>query len=110
MNPLIMSGSDLNGAFVSANAAARAFGGTFSANAGWFILIATAGLVCGILLYLVARVVTLGSGDGPSLSSMSGNGVSDALYASEYLKRGGSIENASNQDFIREWARKNYKS
>lgn len=43
-----------------------------------------------------------------SLASLSGsgsNGVTDAYWASLYMKQGGDIRNAANQEFIRNWSK-----
>jgi hypothetical protein len=61
------------------------------------------GLACGIgiALYFIKGHRS----DGDSLASLSSNGVTDAYYASKYLDSGGDIKNASNQDFVRNWAK-----
>jgi len=60
MNPIHLSGSGLTAAISAADGMASAVGGTFSANAGWLVLIATAGLLVFVVFYIMRRVARLG--------------------------------------------------
>ena len=60
MDALTLSAGDLTASITAANTMASAAGGTFSSNAGWFILIATASLVVGIVYFAMRKVTRLG--------------------------------------------------
>lgn len=62
MNGVTFSAGDLTTAIGSSNTLASAFAETITSNAGWLILIATAGLIVFFVLYLMRRLRRLGRG------------------------------------------------
>jgi len=60
MSAVTLSSGDLTTAIGAANTMATSVGGTFSANAGWLVLIATAGLLVFVVFYIMRRVARLG--------------------------------------------------
>ena len=60
MTGIYLTASALSTATVGANAIASSVASTFSGNIAWFILVATIGLIVGIILWLARQFVNLG--------------------------------------------------
>lgn len=72
----------------------------------WILAVMFVGFSLGVMI--MSWLLLGHRSDNDSLASLSGgseNGVSDAYWASKYLKSGGNIDNAANQEFIRAWAK-----
>jgi hypothetical protein len=60
MSPVAFTGASLTAAISASNTLASSAWGTFTGNVGWYILVATAGLIIALLLGLKNHMFRLG--------------------------------------------------